>query len=234
LTSLKKLIIHDIQLIKAEARILLFQLSALPADCDLLVYGHGLEGAAELRADNERRKDKSGEKLKCSDCKQYKLLNQFLTKEQVEQLQAEDFSNLMAKSMRGRMRCLICMKKRKDALDRAMGRTIQMIKYGISAPRTRQISSLVRMNQVRRVCWVGVVGVFFVGADVVLFVFFYNNNAIVVVVMDNNRVYNHNDNDNDNHNEPQFVSPEVVQQRNRVLARNNATMKAAAMATFNS
>ena len=73
-------------------------------------------------------------------------------------------------------------------------------------------------------------GVFFVGADVVLFVFFYNNNAIVVVVMDNNRVYNHNDNDN----EPQFVSPEVVQQRNRVLARNNATMKAAAMATFNS
>jgi len=78
------------------------------------------------------------------------------------------------------------------------------------------------------------VGVFFVGADVVLFVFFYNNNAIVVVVMDNNRVYNHNDNDNDNHNEPQFVSPEVVQQRNRVLARNNATMKAAAMATFNS
>ena len=44
---------------------------------------------------------------------------------------------------------------------------------------------------------VGVVGVFFVGADVVLFVFFYNNNAIVVVVMDNNRVYNHNDNDND-------------------------------------
>jgi hypothetical protein len=176
-SSLTKLYIHNIQMLQSEAKILLFQLASLPKDA-LVVHGHGLEGALELRESNSKLKDKSSEKLKCSDCKQYKLLNQFLKKEAIENLGADDFAALMAKSMRGRTRCFICHKKRKDALDRAMGRTIELIKYGISQPQVKCISSLFRMNQ--------------------------------------------------------FVSPEVVKARNRILARNNAAMKAAAMAKFNS
>ena len=162
---------------KSEANILLHQLASAPSDCDLMVVGHGLDRAAELRATNDKRKDLSGEKLKCSDCKKYKLLNQFLKPDKLESLGATDFAKYMDLSMRGRMRCLICATKRRNALDRAMGRTIQMIQYGISAPKTKVISSLWRMNQ--------------------------------------------------------FVSPEVVKQRNIVLARKNSNMKQAAMAKFN-
>ena len=177
LTSLKKLICKKIQMIAIEAKILLQQLASAPPDCDLVVIGHGLEKASELRASNEKRKDLSGEKLKCSDCKQYKGIPHFLKKEKLIDLGPKDFAKYMHLSMRGRMRCLICAKKRKDALDRAMGRTISMIKYGISAPKTKTISSLWRMNE--------------------------------------------------------FVSPEVVKQRNIVLARNNSTMKASALSKFN-
>ena len=146
-TSLKRLVVENIQMLQSEAKILLTQLAAAPEDCDLIVVGHGLEGAAEMRAGNERRKDMSGEKLKCADCKSYKFMNHFLKPNQLEGLGPQDFAKYVQKSMRGYMRCLICAKKRKDALDRAMGRTIQMIKYGISAPRTKVVSSLFRMNQ---------------------------------------------------------------------------------------
>ena len=58
-----------------------------------------------------------------------------------------------------------------------MGRTVEAIKYGISAPTVKNISSLWRMNE--------------------------------------------------------FVSPERVKQRNRVLARQNALMKKAALDDYN-
>ena len=152
-------------------------LAAAPSDCKLQVYGHGLDGAAQLRASNAKRKDYLNAQLKCSDCKTYKSLSHFLAGDKAKKLTADEFAVIMKKSMRGLMRCLPCAKKRKDALDRAMGRTVEMIKYGISAPTVKVLSGLWRMNQ--------------------------------------------------------FVSPERVKERNRILARQNRMMKDAVLAAYN-
>ena len=51
------------------AKILFGVLAAAPSDCKLQVYGHGLDGAAAMRAANAKRKDYLSAQLKCTDCK---------------------------------------------------------------------------------------------------------------------------------------------------------------------
>ena len=152
-------------------------LTAAPSDCKLHVYGHGLDGAAAIRRNNAKRKDYLKATLKCCDCHTYKSLSNFLAGDKAKTLSANEFAVIMKKSMRGLMRCLPCAKKRKEALDRAMGRTVESIRYGISAPTVKVISSLWCMNE--------------------------------------------------------FVSPERIKQRNRVLARQNKMIKDAALAAYN-
>lgn len=130
-----------------------------------------------MRENNSKRKDYLNAQLKCCDCKSYKPLIDFFDEDKAKNLTANEFASIMKKSMRGLIRCLPCAKKRKDALERAMGRTVEAIKYGISAPTVKNISSLWRMNE--------------------------------------------------------FVSPERVKQRNRILARQNALMKKAALDDYN-
>ena len=56
------------------------------------VYGHGLDGAAAMRAENAKRKDYLNAQLKCSDCKTYKSLSQFLPVEKAKTLTANEFA----------------------------------------------------------------------------------------------------------------------------------------------
>ena len=175
-TSVARLYLEETGLLDRETSILLNILASAPEKCKLNVWGHGLEGAAAMRASNAARKDHSHTKLKCCDCNQYKSLKQFLTG--ASELSAKEFASYMNKSMRGLMRCKVCSKKRREALDRAMGRTIEILKYGMASPQTTQISSLWHMNQ--------------------------------------------------------FLSPEVIKQRNRKMAHDNATMRAKAISDYES
>ncbi len=146
-TSVTRLYLEETGLLDRETSILLNILASAPENCKLNVWGHGLEGAAAMRAGNAARKDHSHAKLKCCDCNQYKSLKMFLTPAQCDGLSAKEFASYMNKSMRGLMRCKVCNKKRREALDRAMGRTIEILKYGMSSPQVRHVSSLWRMNQ---------------------------------------------------------------------------------------